>query len=463
MLLRILFLLLYLTAVPLSAQVPPPPGSMPNGAPMMMPSILDTSYQSVIQIRDGKLTTQLDGIESPYSIIGKQLRNQTDDSNTLTVFGKSSAVTVKNVAVASEGDGSNDFLAKGAAMLVAEGMLLLDNVQVTTNGVIASAVVAAEGATLKAVNSRFVSHGGALPADYVPVIGPGMKTPPSPLGITGTARTHLTMSNAHSYFYHCEFIADGWGALSTDAAGGDAYLEVNDSRVLVNNSGYGTYADFGARVVINRTEIQAATYTGVIAGAAILELNDSTTVADENVVMIHSVMGDPLESGELIIRGGEHKSKGTAILVKSANADILLSDTQIEAQNGELILARVNDDPMRTQVNNVVPPGSHVRVTNSSLRGDVINRDTERALFLQLGQGSHFFGSLQNVELALDATSNWTALSDSKVSAESIDVVNQITVKKGVTVTLRVSSANQSDKTITTAQGGKIIITGEHI
>lgn len=431
---------------------------MPPGPPPPMPSIKDTTYSSHILITNGELTTDLKQPLNAHFIDHLSLSNSQQDTNSLTLLGLRSSLIVQNSDIRSSGDGSNDFLAKGAGVLVSEGVLVLDNVKVATQGVISSAIVAAEGATLKAYDSHFSSAGGTLPADYVPVIGPGMKEPPAPLGITGTARTHLTMSNAHSYFYNCDFEALGWGALSTDAAGGDAYLEVNDSRVKVRNSGYGTYADFGARVVINRSELDVATYTGVIAGAADLALNDSHSTSGQNVVMIHSVMGNPLETGKLVISGGQHHSKSTALLVKSANANILLDNTKLTADNHQLIVARINDDPMRTQVGDANAPGSFVTVSNSLLTGDIANRDSERPLALTLLKGTQLRGMLENVHLAISPEASWYATRDSTVYSNSASVADRIQVADGATVTLIVPSLTDTSISQVTPTGGRIHI-----
>ncbi len=443
-------------------QSPGDPGEGEHGLPPMpqMPLISETKFTSSVRVNEGKYKV-FKGTGFTYSrkkisdTHGSdiEIKSDKDNLNAVLVTGKNSIYKLSNSEIDLNGRGTNDFLGLGAGAMVAEGMMLLENVEIETAGAISTAVVAAEGATLKAINSKFITHGGPLPEDYVPKIGPGMMEPPAPLEIKGTARTVLTMSNAHAYFYNCEIIADGWGALSTDAAGGDAYLEANDSTVIVNNSGYGAYADFGARVVLNRTSVDAATYTGIIAGEAKMEMNDSTTTSNRNVLMIHSVMGNPFEIGQLTINGGVHKSKEAAFDVKSANAEINLNNTKIEPGNKIILRARINPDSFRTKVNGASVPGSSLNVSQSSLSGNVVNEDSERSVSVNLTRNSSLVGKLDNVLLSSDESSTWLATENSDISVQSEKTLSSIDAKRGVIIKV---SGMKGKSSIKLASGGTL-------
>ena len=434
----------------------------PPGPPPAMPRIQDTQYKSYITIageavqRSETAEVTVSGEVGKSAINRLTLKSHEDDFNAIIIEEPGALVKISDTSVNLSGDGSNDFLGKGAGLLVTGGVAYVYDSEIITSGVVSSALVAAERATLKGFNSKFVSHGGQLPEDYVPVIGPGMKEPPAPLGITGTARTLLTMSNARSYFYNCEFIADGWGALSTDAAGGEAYLEVNDSQVTVNNSGYGAYADFGAKVVANRTVFDVATYTGVIAGEAEMAFFDSESSSGRNVVMIHSVMGNPQEKGRLVVAGGKHNAEDTAFWVKSANAVITLKSTSIVSESGVLLLAEVNEDKFRTQVNGASVPGTALSIENSNLSGDVVNQDSERGLVVSLNKRSVLKGALSNVTLSIDETSAWHATGNSVIEVDNAMGLKQIQTNPGVTVTIR--SSHLKPGKISQPSGGNLII-----
>jgi hypothetical protein len=248
----------------------------------------------------------------------------------------------------------------------------------------------------------------------------------------GTARATLTMGGAKSYFYDSTIIAQGWGALSTDAAHG-AYLEANRCDIRVLTSGYGAYADNGATVAINESRMDVATFMGIIAGQASLSFNDVHGVSRGNAVMIHSVMGMPSDRATLLIRGGDIATTNAAILVKSANADIAIDRARIESRNGDLLLVEKNDDSNATAVNGQAVSGVHAVIRDSSLQGNVINIDSERALVLAL-QATRLRGVIRNASLSLDKTSRWTATADSQVDLVGSFDETQIDAPKGVTI-----------------------------
>jgi hypothetical protein len=429
---------------------PPPPGGFHD-----LPKIEDTDYNAAVDIQNGEVKVGDAKKIDENSASKLEIKSKETDFNGVLVRGKKSAFTLEDSKIKLNGRGTNDFLGLGAGAMVVEGMMLLDDVEIETNGAISTAVVAAEQGVLKVVNSRLVAHGGPLPKDYKPVIGPGMMEPPAPLEITGTARTMLVMSKAHAYVYNSEIIADGWGALSTDAAGGDAYLEANDSKVIVNNSGYGAYADFGARVVLNRTDVKSATFTGIIAGEATFEMNDSTSHSDRTTVMIHSVMGNPMEIGSLSIHGGKHQSDKEALLVKSANADISLDNTEMVSSTGVLLRAIVNSDKMRTQVNGKKVPGTHLRIKGSTLKGDILNEDIERDVIVNL-RSSKLEGKIINGVFDADAKASWLATGNSSITVKNNDSLKAIDAAKGVEVEIKGYKGAKA-KSMTAASGGKIL------
>jgi hypothetical protein len=432
---------------------PPPPGGFPN-----LPSIAETDYVAAVDVVDGKVHSPHSKTVSEHSASKLNIKSKDEDFNGVLVRGKNSSFTLFDSDITLSGRGTNDFLGLGAGAMVVEGMMLLNDVDIETSGAISSAVVAAEQGILKVVNSRLTAHGGPLPKDYKPVIGPGMMEPPAPLEITGTARTLLVMSKAHAYVYNSEIVADGWGALSTDAAGGDAYLEANDSKVIVNNSGYGAYADFGARVVLNRTDVTAATFTGIIAGEATIEMNDSHTEADRTTVMIHSVMGNPTEIGTLVVKGGQHKSAKEAFLVKSANADISLVSTHVVSRSGVLLRSVVNNDKMRTQVNGKTVPGTQVRIEGSTLEGDIINEDTERSVSVML-QASQLRGAIVNGLFTASKDAQWLATGNSKITLQDDQSFEAIDAARGVQIEVS-GYSRATSKTVKARSGGTITFTG---
>jgi hypothetical protein len=267
----------------------------------------------------------------------------------------------------------------------------------------------------------------------VPRIGPGMMEAPAPLGLKGTSRTHLTMGNSKSYFYNSTIIADGWGALSTDDTGGNVYLEANNCDIQVRHSGYGTYADFGATVVINNSKMTTATYTGIIAGSGKIVLNNIDGKSGGNAVMIHSVMGDPAEVASLAITGGTITTSNAVVLVKSANADVSIDNASLASGSGTLIQSVVNEDPYATQVGGYPVAGVKTILRNSTLAGNIIHQDSARPMSVALIHAS-LHGAIRNAAVALDAGSRWTATADSNLTLLEVANVASIDAPSGVTI-----------------------------
>lgn len=367
---------------------------------------------------------------------GLRLRSGVDGMNGLVVQGRAE-FSLGDSTIELAGRGRNDFAGIAAAALAKDdATLTLRKVKISTAGIVSTAVTATDRSTLKVYDSTLESHGGGAPSGYVRRIGPGMMEPPTPLGIVGTARTTLVLGQAKAFIYHSRIHADGWGALSTDAARG-AHLEVNDSEIVVRRSGYGAYADNGASIVINRGSMDVATFGGVIAGQASLSLNDVKSRSQGNTVMLHSVMGSGTEVGTLAISGGSLSSTNAAILVKSANAKISIDRAQISAGNGDLLLGVVNDDGFRSRAAaGVTVPGIDATLKNSSLKGNLLMLDDERSMRVAL-VASALEGVVRNVTLSVDARSRWTATGASKlVLAPPFDLA-RIDAVAGVTIQAR--------------------------
>ncbi len=408
-----------------------------------MPSTADTEYTAAIYVEDGRFDAErseseqviMAGRIDDSAAVDVRIESDRDDFNGVFVRGETSTFSLTDATIRLNGDGSNDFLGLGAGVMAEGGAtVIVTDVDIETNGVIAAATVATGNAVMRVYDSTLRANGGELPDDFVPVIGPGMKTPPAPLGITGTARTNVTMGNARSYFYDSTIIAEGWGALSTDACGGDVYLEANDSQIIVNNSGYGLYADNGCTVVFNDSTITSATYGGILAGVGYITLNNVATEAAKNVLMIHSVFGRPTESGSVTISGGSHQSGEAIVLVKSANLNLEIDGATLTPGDGNLIHSIVNDDANRTRVDGAETPGINVTLSNMTLNGDIRHEDTvDRDMRVSL-IGTQLTGAVVDAQINLDDDSNWTATGDSRVRLDDARDIDRIDALPGVIV-----------------------------
>jgi hypothetical protein len=309
----------------------------------------------------------------------------------------------------------------------------LKHVNITTSGVISSTASATGHSTLKVYDSTLIAHGGKLPQSYVRMIGPGMMEPPAPLGISGTARASVTSDHSQSYFYHSTIIADGWGALSTDMSNGQVYLEANDCIIRTLTSGYGTYADVGAKVVINRSTMDVASDLAIIAGDGAVLLNHVAGRSQGVGVMVHDVHGKTSEIGRIDIDGGKLATAKSVILVKSANADITLDGAALSSGSGVLIQTVRNEDPNATKVDGQAVTGIRATLKRMSVVGDIRHQDPDRTMSVAL-VGTSLRGAIERASLSMDAASHWTATANSTVTLASAVKIAQISAPSGVTI-----------------------------
>jgi hypothetical protein len=414
-----------------------PGGAGGPGGPPANPDIKFSPYvdidNGVYKLENADKAT-LTGKVTNTAATGIKITSKADNLNIVYVKGAKSNFTLTDATIDTYGNGGNDFVGIGSAIMSDDGATLtIKNAKVTTNGVITPGFVnTGKGTVAKIYDSKFVINGGTLPKDYVPKIGPGMMEPPAPLLIHGTARGVLTMGSAKTYAYNVTIIAEGWGAFSTDAAQ-DAYAECNKCDIQVNHSGYGTYSDNGAHVAINDSKVNAASYGAVIAGEAQIDFNNVNAAAGVNGVMIHSVRGKGPEIGKFNAKGGKLLADYETILIKSANADISLDGVEMVSKLGTLIHARKNEDSAATQVNGQKVTGIRVTMKNEKLEGNITNDDKEHNMTLTFTNSS-LKGAINMAEVNLDAASKWTATGDSKVLLSGNVNVAQIDADKGVAI-----------------------------
>jgi hypothetical protein len=454
-------------AAPVGAPAEPVPGGdhpavgprpLPPGMPPMPPSE-PVDYVAGIEVGDGPVRTGAGGVQlrgpqvTASHARGVNLTSSADRVNGLLVQGHR-RFTLSDATLALSGQGKSDFDGIAAGALSRESaQLTLRKVRITTRGVVSTAVTATDQSTLHVHGSTLMAMGGALPSGYTRRIGPGMMEPPTPLGIVGTARAVLVMGEAKAYFHDTTITADGWGALSTDAARG-AYLEANNCDVRVLRSGYGVYADHGATVVVNRSRFNVATFGGVIAGEARIAFNDLHSVSAGNTVMIHSVMGRGTEVARLAITGGDLQSTNAAILVKSANANIVVERAKIQASNGDILLGVVNDDSHASKAEKGVDvPGIHATFKDTRLNGNILHLDPDRRMTVHL-ERTQLKGVVRDVALSLDAHSRWTATGPSRALLTGLVNIRQIDAPSGVVIEARAVPELQLKGSYPLASGG---------
>lgn len=462
-------------------------GGMPGGAggmPGAIPSMAGNTKitNPAIYIKDGSYlpkesyaSAAAGGTVGDSSASGVKIKSEAENFNGIYVTGGKSQYTLSDSVIELSGNGSNDFSGIGSGAMTDAGTLILKNVRIETSGTIRPATTATGTGILKVYDSTLITHGGTLPDGYVSKVGAGMMEAPVMLLITGTCRSTLVMGSGRSYFYNTKVVADGWGALSTDS-GRDAYLETNNCDILVNNSGYGTYADNSCTVVLNDTRLRSATYTGIISGNGKIYLNNITEKGAVNCVMIHAPGTDFTRIATLEIKGGKISTKEEPILVKSANADIVLDGVWFLPGNGILIKSVIDNNKRSAllrwlldsdkKTTPVTGPVTGIRTTlkNMSLKGNIVHEDTARKMSLVL-EGTTLKGSITgsvwtitDVSVSLDKDSKWTATADSKVTIAGNADIKSFDAPRGVTITVRAGEGCTLKGTYKLSSGGNLTV-----
>ena len=438
----------------------PGPG-MPGGGPPKAPPF---PRMDSIDVLDGKLYLA----ENPYAEISGSIADsamtgasyKTDEVclNGLYIGG-SSVYEIKDSQFDMTGYGIDDFAGNGAAVMVNDtAKTTMENVNITTHGVIRPCSVVTGTATLIVRNCVLDAKGGEIPASYVPRVASGMMEPPPGLKLGGNCRTHLSMGNSRAYFYDSKILAHSWAALSTDGAWGDQYLEANNCDVVCETVGYGTYADNGCHNVLNDCRINVDTHVAIIAGDAWVKLNGCTVKSGRYGCMLHGVRGHYTEVTEGHIVGGDWDVGEALFFVKSENVYLKLDGAKVKTGK-YLIHSVVNEDDAATKVPEDMKCrvyGINAYVANGDYTGDIIHEDTDRTMNVTI-QNASITGVIDDAYISLEG-SKWTATGDSSVCLMGDVKPEQIDAAAGVTVTAKAGEGCALSGTYPLASGGVLSV-----
>jgi hypothetical protein len=309
-------------------------------------------YRTALYVADGKVVPDksvsaavVGGTVSDTSAENVSITSVGDEFNGIWVTG-SSVYSIVSPTIDFTGNGGNDFAGFGAAIKTdGTAQVTIEDANIVTSGVIRTAVWVSGNAVTHVNNSYIETHSGTFPADYTggPFGGGGiMMEPPWMLGITGNCRATNCLGSGTVYYDNCEVVADSWGALSTDSCQ-DVHLNATNTKITVNDSGYGAYADQTSLDTFSACEFNVPDF-GVIMTQGSVVFTDATVVnSDRFGVMSHSSAG----TNTLTIEKGSVFNTGSAcILFKSSNPSIVVDSAELNSENGIIFQAMVNDDPM---------------------------------------------------------------------------------------------------------------------
>jgi hypothetical protein len=300
--------------------------------------------------------------------------------------------------IALDGAGRCDFVGYGAAILAngAGTRLVVDGVTVRNHGVVRTAAIADNGATLVVKNSSLSVANGPLTAGYIATVNlDTMESAPWMLSIDGDVRaTNLLGNNSVAAYVNSSVTSQTWGALSTDSGADCTLVSVNSVVANTGMSGYGTYVIGNATEYLLGTQFNVGSYATIFTGGtATYGDSDPATVAKLNASLglgLSDAELAALPSRPTVVNSRRfgfmwHAASTLAIgggtVVNSPHATFLNKGQQISVavdgsdgaafNPGDGILVQVmdNDDPGPVMVNGVLenagvyhqPPGEPAR------------------------------------------------------------------------------------------------------
>jgi hypothetical protein len=251
---------------------------------------------------------------------------------------------------------------------------------------------------------------GTLPADYKFNIDAGkMMEVPWMLGLSGNVRATMLVDHGTVYYNRSHIKAQAWGALSTDGPG-VFRMYVTDSIIETVDSGYGAYSLGDSLERFSHCTFNVADVGLIIGADGSGTFTDGTVVNSRRFgVMMHTGVG----GGTLLIdKGSVFNTQSTAIQVKGRGTHIIIDNAKINAGNGIILQAMINDDlmaptgPLPGQANPAVAadgtaPGAVSAVfRHVALTGDIINSRTSQGDMSLTFESARITGSITTATAA---------------------------------------------------------------
>jgi hypothetical protein len=303
---------------------------------------------------------------------GAQIKSTGEDFNGIVVTGGTQ--TIKNADIDFTGNGGNDFVGYGAAILsTGPGTtLIVDGSKIVTRGVVRTGAIADKGSDLIVENSQIETHEGTLPASYIPNVTPGkMLNVPWMLGLAGDVRaTNLLGEGTRATYINSSISSDQWGVLSVDNGSNTRLTTINSKVSNTGGAGYGSYAIGNSINTFLGTSFDVGDYAQIITGGnAIFAASTPEAVAKINADNKIGLTDDQIKAlatqqstvksarfgvmwhgdGAVTIKDGTtFTSAETSFLDKGAIAQINVDGAggaSVTAGNGVLVQVMDDDDP----------------------------------------------------------------------------------------------------------------------
>ena len=341
--------------------------------------------------------------------------------------------SLDGAAITLDGAGRCDFVGYGAAIL-ANGTgtrLVVDGAVVRNHGIVRTAAISDNGATLVVKNSELSVRNSPLPDGYIPTVNlDTMEDAPWMLGLNGAGdvrATNLLGNNSIAAYVNSSITSESWGVLSTDSGMDCTLVSVNSVVSNTGDSGYGTYAIGNATEYLLGTEFNVGSYATIFTGgnatygdsdpAAVAALNASLglglTDAELRALRPRPSVVNSRRFGfmnhqgtnTLTITGGTIVNSPHATFLNKGSQTVVTVDGSKGARfnPGDGIIVQVidNDDPGPVMVNGVLenagvytqPTGEPTKVTTFDV---TVAQSTDSVLsFSDISLNGNFYNGLR--------------------------------------------------------------------
>jgi hypothetical protein len=367
-------------------------------------------YRTAVYVDDGRHVAEksvaaavVGGKVSDAAATNVSITSNEESFNGILITGNS-RYTVENPTIVLNGNG-NDFAGLGAALMSSGNAdVTVSNAKITTKGAVRTAIFVGGQSTMRVNDSSIEVFNGTLPADYKFNIDAGkMMEVPWMLGLSGNVRATMLVDHGTVYYNRSHIKAQAWGALSTDGPG-VFRMYVTDSLIETVDSGYGAYSLGNSLDRFSHCTFNVADVGLIIAADGSGTFTDGTVVNSRRFgVMMHSGVG----GGTLLIdKGSVFNTQSTAIQVKGRGTHIIIDHATINAANGIILQAMINDDPMAPAgplpgpanpagAADGTAPGAVTAVfRHVVLKGDIINSRTSQGDMSLTFESARIAGSI---------------------------------------------------------------------
>lgn len=259
----------------------------------------DNEYRCALalDVDENGNTVILDNMSATSALVGSEYDASGIKGGSVTsrmdcmngVFVRDGKYRIEDMKFDFIGNGGHDFQFYGACIAAAgNSEVVIDKVDITTKGVIATSIAAGECANVLIKDTKIYTE-GVDNSDYWPN---AMTESPWVLGLDGTVRSSNVVHKARAIYYNVDGESNGWGVYSTDnTSPGCRHELINCSGVIKEEgpyaSGYGAYVLSNNRSCFLGMEFDVPSYPLVLAGAS----ND-VVVGSSNLENLKKYIGE---------------------------------------------------------------------------------------------------------------------------------------------------------------------------